>query len=115
MQPQEIRLAYLTYLTWVNLGFKGPDALNYLEYLSPSKVSKLEEGESCYSFFTNESAGVVDDLLIYCFKKNEDYLICVNASNTDKVEKHINKYNKDFNVEISNECEIWGPGCCSRA
>lgn len=88
--------------------FKGPAALTVLEYLSPTKVSKLENGESCYSFFPNEGGGVVDDLLIYCFEKNRDYLICVNASNTDKIEKHINKYASNFDVKISNECDLWG-------
>ncbi len=88
--------------------FKGPGALQALEYLSPSNISKLEKGESCYSFFPNENGGVVDDLLVYCFEKNTNYLICVNASNSDKIGEHINKYGSKFDVEITNECELWG-------
>jgi len=88
--------------------FVGAEALKALDYLSPSNVEKLEEGESCYSFFPNEQGGVVDDLLIYCFKKQKDYLICVNASNAEKIGDHIKKYAADFDVQIVDECEMWG-------
>lgn len=88
--------------------FKGADALRALDFLSPTNLSKLEVGDSCYSFFPNENGGVVDDLLVYCFEKNVNYLICVNASNADKIGEHINKYASKFDVEITNECELWG-------
>jgi len=88
--------------------FVGAEALKALDYLSPSNVVRLEEGESCYSFFPNEKGGVVDDLLIYCFKKQKDYLICVNASNADKIGEHIQKHTADFDVQIVNECDMWG-------
>ncbi|MGH1468540.1 MAG: glycine cleavage system aminomethyltransferase GcvT [Bdellovibrionales bacterium] len=88
--------------------FEGLDALKTLEYLSPTNISKLEAGESCYSFFPNEDGGVVDDLLVYCFEKNTNYLICVNASNSEKIDEHINKFSKGFEVSITNECERWG-------
>lgn len=88
--------------------FKGAEALVALEYLSPTNISKLEEGQSCYSFFPNEQGGVVDDLLIYCFEKNTDYLICVNASNSDKIDAHITEHAAKFDVEITNECDLWG-------
>jgi len=88
--------------------FVGSEALKALYFLSPSNVEKLEEGESCYSFFPNEQGGVVDDLLIYCFKKQKDYLICVNASNAEKIGEHIKKHSTDFDVQIVNECEMWG-------
>ncbi len=87
--------------------FKGSEALKTLEYLSPTNISKLEPGESCYSFFPNENGGVVDDLLVYCFEKNTEYLICVNASNADKIDAHINKFSEGFDVAITNECETW--------
>lgn len=88
--------------------FKGKEALKAVSYFSPTDISKLKEGESCYTFFANEKGGVVDDLLVYCFEEGTDYLICVNASNTDKIGEHIQAHNKDFNVEVINECEIWG-------
>ncbi len=88
--------------------FKGPEALKAVNYFCPTEVSKLKKGESCYTFFANEKGGVVDDLLVYCFEENTNYLICVNASNTDKIGEHIKTYNKNFNVEVINECEDWG-------
>lgn len=88
--------------------FVGADSFKALNYLSPTKIENLEEGESCYSFFPNEEGGVVDDLLIYCFKKNKDYLICVNASNADKIGEHLKKHTAQFDVQIVNECDAWG-------
>lgn len=88
--------------------FVGADAFKALNYLSPTNIENLEEGESCYSFFPNEEGGVVDDLLIYCFKKNKDYLICVNASNAEKIGEHLKKHTTQFDVQIVNECAAWG-------
>lgn len=88
--------------------FVGSEALKALDFLSPTDIEKLEEGESCYSFFPNEQGGVVDDLLVYCFKKQKDYLICVNASNAEKIGEHIKKYASDFDVQIVDECAMWG-------
>ncbi len=87
--------------------FKGPEALMALEYLSPTNISKLSKGESCYSFFPNENGGVIDDLLVYCFVEGVDYLICVNALNTGKISKHINKFAHKFKVSIIDECRMW--------
>lgn len=88
--------------------FKGPEALKALNFFSPTNLSELKEGESCYSFFPNENGGVVDDLLIYCFEESRDYLICVNAANTQKIADHLGKYSGDFDVEIVDECDLWG-------
>lgn len=86
----------------------GPQAFEFLDYLSPSKLENLKGGEAAYSFFPNEKGGVVDDLIIYKFFNEDEYLVCVNASNTQKVEEHINKYKSDFDVEVVNESAAWG-------
>ena len=46
-------------------------------------VSKIKTGGAQYTAMCYENGGTVDDLIIY--KKGEnDYLLCVNASNIDK-------------------------------
>ena len=63
---------------------RGPKSLETLQWLTSNDVSKLEDGDAQYSLLLNPSGGLVDDIIIYCLKKNEEYLVCVNASNADK-------------------------------
>ncbi|NUN06583.1 MAG: glycine cleavage system aminomethyltransferase GcvT [Bdellovibrio sp.] len=86
--------------------FKGPKALETLEWLTTNDVAKLNDGEAQYSLLPNEQGGLVDDIIVYCLKKNEDYLVCVNASNADKDFAWMLKNNKG--ADITNESEKWG-------
>ena len=61
----------------------GPDAVRYLDRLVTNDVSKLFPGRVLYSTMCQPDGGVVDDLIIYC-RGAQDFLVCVNASNTDK-------------------------------
>lgn len=86
--------------------FKGPKALLTLEWLTTNDVSRLNDGEAQYSLLPNATGGLVDDIIVYCLKKNEDYLVCVNASNTDKDFEWMIKNNKG--ADITNESSSWG-------
>lgn len=65
------------------LEIKGAGARDFLSYLVPSDISKLEEGNILYSALLNDRGGIIDDLLIYMISPTR-YFICVNASNTRK-------------------------------
>lgn len=86
--------------------FKGPKALESLEWLTTNQVSKLEAGEAQYSLLPNESGGLVDDIIVYCLVKNADYLVCVNASNKDKDFQWMVAHNKG--ADITDESSQWG-------
>lgn len=86
--------------------FKGPKALETLQWLTTNDVSKLNDNEAHYSLLPNEQGGLVDDIIVYCLKKNEDYLVCVNASNADKDFAWMVKNNKG--ADITNESSYWG-------
>ncbi len=86
--------------------FKGPKALQSLQWLTTNDVSQLEKGQAQYSLLPNDLGGLVDDIFIYCLEKNADYLVCVNASNTDKDFAWMSKNNKG--AEITNESSSWG-------
>lgn len=62
---------------------KGPQAAAFLDYLLTNKISGLKEGRAVYSLMCNAEGGVVDDVIVYCTGIGE-YLLCVNASNTEK-------------------------------
>src|SRR5690606_14312550 len=85
---------------------KGPQAVATLEYLTSNRVSNLKEGQAHYSLLMNTDGGIVDDLIIYCLKPDEDYLLCVNAANKDKDLKHILAHNQGATIE--DESRSWG-------
>jgi aminomethyltransferase len=85
--------------------FKGPQALSTLEWLTTNEVSKLSDGEAQYSLLPNDQGGLVDDIIVYCLRKNEDYLVCVNASNKDKDFAWMVKNNKG--AAITDESSQW--------
>lgn len=62
----------------------GPDALTYLQYLTPNDVSSLEPGQAHYSMLPNERGGLLDDILIYRNPTGDGYFVVINASNRHK-------------------------------
>lgn len=85
---------------------RGPKSLETLQWLTTNDVSKLAQGQAHYSLLPNENGGLVDDIIVYCLKPGEDYLVCVNASNTDKDFAWMVKHNRG--AEITNESKNWG-------
>ena len=85
---------------------RGPQALATVEWLTSNYAGKLENGQAEYSLLTNDKGGLVDDLIVYCVKKGTEYLLCVNASNTDKDFAWMVKNNRG--AEITNESDKWG-------
>lgn len=61
----------------------GKDALSNLQKLVTNDLSTMVVNQVKYSPICNEKGGVVDDVLIYKFSK-EEYFIVVNASNRHK-------------------------------
>jgi aminomethyltransferase len=85
---------------------QGPKALETLQFLTTNDVAKLNPGEAQYSLYPNAQGGIVDDLIVYCIEKNQEYLLCVNASNVDKDFEFMTKNNRG--AEIVNESADWG-------
>ncbi len=62
---------------------KGPNALEFVQWVTSNDASKLVDGKVQYSCFPNGRGGIVDDLLVYKIN-DETYLLVVNAANVDK-------------------------------
>lgn len=71
---------------------RGPHALDLIQRVTSNDASKLVDGQAQYSCLPNETGGIVDDLIVYK-KKDNDYLIVVNASNIEKDWNWFSKYN----------------------
>jgi aminomethyltransferase len=84
----------------------GDKALATLEWLTTNDVSVLNDGQAQYSLLPNEKGGLVDDIIIYCLKKNLEYLVCVNAANTEADWAHFQKHNRGAILE--NVSSKWG-------
>lgn len=62
----------------------GPGSVGFLQYVTTNDVSKVSVGRSQYSMICNPDGGIKDDIFIYHVKPYQ-FLVCVNASNREKV------------------------------
>jgi aminomethyltransferase len=85
---------------------RGDKALESVEWLTSNHAGRLDNGQAQYSLLTNFEGGLIDDLIVYCLEKGHEYLLCVNASNTDKDYDWIVRNNRG--AEVVNESSDWG-------
>ncbi len=85
---------------------RGPQALATLQYLTTNDVAKLKAGDAQYSLLPNDRGGLVDDIIVYCLEPNQDYLVCVNASNTENDWNWMVERNRG--ADLTNESAKWG-------
>jgi len=94
---------------------KGKEAMELIQRVTTNDVSRLIAGRAQYSCMPNEKGGIVDDLLVYCLKENNTYMLVVNAGNIEKDWNWISSYNTS-NAEMRNISDktcllaIQGPG-----
>lgn len=85
---------------------EGPEAEKFLQWLTINDVSRLADGKGQYSAFLNDKGGVVDDLILYRLRSDR-FLLCVNASNTDKDFLWIKEHAPRFKVNVTDESSRW--------
>lgn len=83
---------------------KGAGAVDLIQRVTTNDVSKLTKGKAQYSALTNETGGIVDDLIIYCVEEYQVYMLVVNASNIEKDWEWISRFNTG-GVEMHNISE----------
>lgn len=64
--------------------FTGPRAASFLERIATNRVESLGVGQAQYTLLCREDGGILDDAVLYR-PDRETYLLCVNASNTEKI------------------------------
>jgi len=80
---------------------KGDHALDLIQRVTTNDASKLTAGKAQYSALTNETGGIIDDLIVYCLEPNKAYMLVVNAANIEKDWNWISRYNTG-NAELHN-------------
>lgn len=84
----------------------GKDAARFLQWLTINDVSRLSAGAGQYSAILNTAGGMIDDLIIYKLGDDE-FFICVNASNRQKDFEWIRDKSRDFEVSVTDESDQW--------
>lgn len=79
---------------------RGPGALELCQKISANDVSRIRPQQAQYNLLMNAQGGVVDDVIFYKIEPNY-FLICVNASNSDKDFAWIQEHAKG-NVALEN-------------
>ncbi|MCD6379773.1 glycine cleavage system aminomethyltransferase GcvT [bacterium] len=84
----------------------GKRAAEFADYVVTNNVGSLDNGQICYTVCCNNDGYVLDDLLMYKFSP-ERVLIVSNASNYEKIFRHLSDVRWD-DVEVNNLSEETG-------
>jgi len=82
---------------------RGPQALDLVNFAATNNAARLKIGQAHYSALLYEHGGFVDDILVHKVA-DDDYFLCVNASNQDKDYEHIRLLNQvDAEVDLASD------------
>jgi aminomethyltransferase len=84
----------------------GPTAQAFLQSMLSNDIDRLEDGGAQYTLLTNESGGIVDDLIAYRLARGQFYLV-VNASNRAPVYEWL-KEREPRGCEVRDASEEYG-------
>ncbi len=86
--------------------FRGPEALDRLQWLTSNNAAKLKVGQAQYTLITNENGGIRDDVIVY-HTEEEEYMMVVNAANADKIKAHVTEqFSADVFEDRSDEITL---------
>ena len=85
----------------------GKDALSFLNYVFTNEISACKVGQAIYSPLCLDNGGTVDDVILYR-KSEDDFLLCVNASNISKDFNHLQNHGEKFDCQVSDHSDSYG-------
>ncbi|MCB1428192.1 MAG: glycine cleavage system aminomethyltransferase GcvT [Nitratireductor sp.] len=77
----------------------GSDAAALVSRLCPYPAAEQQTGKARYTFFLNDEAGVIDDLIVTRFAADRFMIVC-NAACAEKDLAHIREEARNFKVKI---------------
>ena len=84
---------------------RGPRALPALQRVSTNDAARLRLYSGQYSALLDPHGGIIDDIIVYCLAP-DDYLLCVNANNTETDLRWIQEQVRD-EAEVVDESPVW--------
>jgi len=82
----------------------GSGALPFLQTLTTNDVETLAVGQAQYSMVCNEQGGIKDDIFVYRLQA-EEYLLCVNASNREKIVTWLRERKRNMTVSLEDQSD----------
>jgi aminomethyltransferase len=83
---------------------EGRDSLAFLQQVTTNNVAKLAVGDAHYSMVCNPVGGIKDDIFVYRLG-DARFLLCVNASNRDKIVSWLFQKAPQGDVRLSDESD----------
>ncbi|WP_100010678.1 glycine cleavage system aminomethyltransferase GcvT [Lentibacillus sediminis] len=84
------------------IAVKGPKSLEFLQKMTTNDVAKLTPNRAQYTMMCYSDGGTVDDFIVYMLGE-DDYLLVVNAANTEKDYEWMVKNNDFPEAELTIE------------
>ena len=82
----------------------GRDSLAFLQQVTTNNVAKLAVGDAHYSMVCNPAGGIKDDIFVYRLG-DARFLLCVNASNRDKIVSWLFQKAPQGDVRLDDESD----------
>lgn len=87
------------------IAVSGPNSKDYLQKMLTNDIYKLSPGKAQYTFLCNENGGTIDDLIVYMIEE-EQYLLVVNAANTEKDFNWLRQHRAD-GIKVENKSDSY--------
>ena len=69
------------------LDVSGPEASNFLDFVTTNKIADLQVGSARYSYILDAAGNILDDIIIYR-RSAERFMVVVNAANEPKIKAY---------------------------
>jgi aminomethyltransferase len=79
----------------------GSGAESFLQRMTTNDLAALKPMQAQYSMVCNEQGGIKDDIFVYRLVKAGEFLLCVNASNREKIVSWLTEHRRGF-----SDCRI---------
>jgi aminomethyltransferase len=83
----------------------GPQAREFVQYLTTNDATRLTPGRQQYSLMLNVQAGIIDDVIVRCYS-DTDFLAVVNAGCLDKDWAWVEEQARGYDVVLVDESPV---------
>jgi len=85
----------------------GPQADEFLNFALTNDIKKCEVGQAQYTVLCDNDGGTLDDLILYR-RADQEFLLCVNASNVGNDFQVLSDRSMQFKCKVSNVSNSFG-------
>ncbi len=79
----------------------GSGAESFIQRMTTNDLAALRPMQAQYSMVCNEQGGIKDDIFVYRLARAGEFLLCVNASNREKIVSWLTEHSRD-----DSDCQV---------